>query len=88
MELDTKAKFWFEEYYLIGKDYEGLKRLPDAIKAYEESVKLEPAYPDSNFALGIAYIQVGDRTAALKQYNVLKQLDSKMAVKLREAIKE
>ncbi|MBA2339484.1 MAG: hypothetical protein H0V88_03745 [Pyrinomonadaceae bacterium] len=49
-------------------------------------MQLAPAHVDANLKLGIAYLNLGNRTAALQQYNLLLNLDPEAARQLHNVI--
>ena len=58
----TSATAWFN----LGIALEDLKRRPDAIKAYEQAIGLEPTLADAFFNLSRLYEAAGKRAAALR----------------------
>lgn len=60
--------------------------LQDAIEALKESIKNNPDSVEAHLNLGIAYITIEDKKAALQQYKILKILDIEQANKLFDRI--
>ena len=57
----------------LGNVYFDAERYPDAIKWYEEGVRLDPKNPDASTDLGISYYYTGQTDRALAQFaNSLK----------------
>jgi tetratricopeptide (TPR) repeat protein len=54
----------------------------DEVKAYKEAIRVEPDYVSAHFNLGTALLQKGDKTGALDEYKILKNLDKETADKL------
>ena len=66
----TSATAWFN----LGIALEDLKRRPDAIKAYEQAIAIEPTLADAFFNLSRLYEAAGKRAAALRslsKYRIL-----------------
>jgi len=55
---------------------------------YKEAIQLEPNYVFAHYRLGGAYIIIGNREAALEQYEILKELDPDKAQALLNLINE
>jgi len=55
------------------------QRYPDAIKWYEEGIKLDPKNPDASTDLGVSYYYAGRTDDALKQFEVSLKLNPKHA---------
>jgi hypothetical protein len=49
-------------------------------------VRLKPDFADAHFALGLAYLNLGQESNALEQLNTLNQIDPCLSEKLRELI--
>jgi len=63
-----------------------LKQHSEAIEAAEKAVRLNEKQTVAHFALGQAYVGMGDRERAMKQVTVLEKLDGKMAEQLKGMI--
>jgi tetratricopeptide (TPR) repeat protein len=50
--------------------------------AFKEAIRLEPDYAGAHYNLGMAYNNIGNREAALEQYEILKELGPDTANKL------
>jgi hypothetical protein len=66
----------------LGDAFTELKRYPEAVDAYRESVRIDPADANARTILAIAYAQAGDRTAALEELRQLRRVDPAGANKL------
>lgn len=60
--------------------------LSGAIETLKKVVQSEPTHVYANHALGMAYVLTGDKTAAMQQYYILKNLNADMAADLLQAI--
>ena len=54
----------------------------EAIESYKQALRINPDYGDVHYNLGVCYIDNRDKSSALKQYKILKKLDTKRAKKL------
>jgi tetratricopeptide (TPR) repeat protein len=59
----------------LGNLYFDAERYPDAIKWYEESLKLDPKNPDASTDLGISYYYAGQTDRALQQFENSLSID-------------
>jgi tetratricopeptide (TPR) repeat protein len=59
----------------LGNLYFDAERYPDAIKWYEESLRLDPKNPDASTDLGISYYYSGQTDRALEQFETSLTLD-------------
>jgi len=66
-------------YEGLGWAYSKLGRWPEAAAAFGQAVRLNPQEPSLRAALVGSYLAMGDRDAALKEYEVLKNSDPKTA---------
>jgi hypothetical protein len=78
---DTKAQF------LIGYCNAQLGLLEEAANAYEKSILLNPDFVMAHLLLGLTYVELRDKKAALKEYNALKKLHSAYAKNLLDMIR-
>lgn len=63
-----------------------VSRYEDAVEALKQMLKDEPADRFTHFELGSAYAALGNKESAIKEYEVLKALDEKLAERLLKAI--
>jgi len=61
----------------LGNVYFDAERYPDAIKWYEEGVRLDPKNADASTDLGISYYYTGQTDRALAQFDNSLKIDSK-----------
>jgi tetratricopeptide (TPR) repeat protein len=66
----------------LGMAYRRLNRLPQALEALEAAIRLQPGMAEAHYELGEAYIMMANMEAARAQYDILRPLDSDLAVKL------
>ncbi len=57
-----------------------------SIELYKVAIALRPTFPQAHDYLARAYLAKGDRAAALREYEILRRLDAKLAVCLWAAI--
>jgi len=57
-----------ESYYNLGNIHKDIGRIPEAVGAYRETLKLDHKYKDAHFSLGELYQQVGDYKQAVYAY--------------------
>lgn len=70
----------------LGDTYEKLGLHDSAIKAYKQAILIKPDFVLAHFSLGLTYLLVENRSMALEQYKVLKNLDIEKANKLFDLI--
>ncbi len=66
----------------IGAMYYNMQRPKEAIKELKRAIELNPKLADAYYVLGLAYLEVGNRTSAEAQRNILQTLDSALAKKI------
>jgi len=68
--------------FALGYYYEeaGLHR--EAIEAYKQAIRIKPDYAEAHVILGVIYLSLGDRSSALGEYKILKDIDTEQANKL------
>ena len=52
------------------------------MKAYKAAIRIDPDFAPAHYSMGYAYLQQGDKAAALDEYKILKTLDDDLAHKL------
>jgi len=77
-----------EAYYNTGVCYGNLGYYEKEIKAYSKAIALRPDYAEAHYNLAIVYIIRGDKTSALEQYYILKDLNKDLASALRRKIEK
>ena len=63
----------------LGVAYAMAGQPQNAVKPLQEAVRIDPTYAKAHFNLGITYLWLGDFLRAKEQYEILKNLDAKMA---------
>jgi tetratricopeptide (TPR) repeat protein len=66
--------------------YAKLGRHKEAIKACKQAISLKPDDATAHYALGTAYLIMGDSGNALEEYKILKELDEETANELFDQI--
>jgi cytochrome c-type biogenesis protein CcmH/NrfG len=61
----------------LGNTYFDAERYPDAIKWYEESLRIDPSNPDASTDLGVSFYYTGQTDRALQQFAQSLKLDPK-----------
>ena len=61
----------------LGTTYFDAERYPDAIKWYEESLRIDPSNPDASTDLGVSFYYTGQTDRALQQFSHSLKLDPK-----------
>ncbi|MCD6405293.1 MAG: tetratricopeptide repeat protein [Planctomycetes bacterium] len=54
----------------------------DAIAEFKEAIRINPDDAEAHYGLGVAYFKQGNRSAALDEYKILKDLDKDRANRL------
>ena len=75
-----------DAHHGVGWVYINLGRYNEAIEPCKQAIFIKPDYTNAHFDLGSAYLQLGDKESALKQYEIVKTLDKKIAEELLEEI--
>jgi tetratricopeptide (TPR) repeat protein len=58
----------------------------DAIRAFKASLRADPDDVDAHYSLGLMYLLIGNKGAALEEYQVLKRLDDSLGKRLLDFI--
>jgi len=61
----------------LGNTYFDAERYPDAIKWYEESLRIDPSNPDASTDLGVSFYYTGQTDRALQQFSQSLKLNPK-----------
>jgi tetratricopeptide (TPR) repeat protein len=72
-------------YGNLGEIYGQMNRLPEAIEAYAAAIKIDPD-PSYYYGQGIAFLHLGDSSAALAICDELKELNKDLAEMLSDRI--
>ena len=62
------------------------KQYDKALNAYKQAITLKQDYANPHEYLARTYVALGDKEAAMREYEIVKRLDAKMAVDLLKAI--
>lgn len=68
--------------YQVGKGYCVLGRYQDAVNVLKEVVKRKQGFADAHFFLGVAYHELAEKSLAMNEWQVLKELNQEMANEL------
>ncbi|MGO8989658.1 MAG: tetratricopeptide repeat protein [bacterium] len=82
-EISSKIRTHFN----LGLALADLGRYPEAIAEYNESLRIKPDYAEAHYSLGDAYIKMGDRSSALREYEILKTMNQNLANSLHEKLR-
>lgn len=75
-------------YTDLGYVYYYIDRNQEAVDTLKKAIELNPERAISYYYLGLTYLQMGDQSLALKQYEILKNLDQSLAEKLNNKINQ
>ncbi len=75
-----------DAYFHLGVSYSRLGLHEKAAEAYRHVIQTVPGDADAHFNLGISYFNSGDGKSALKEYELLKEINSDLAEKLNDVI--
>ncbi|PWT89976.1 MAG: hypothetical protein C5B55_10405 [Blastocatellia bacterium] len=70
----------------IGEAYFELNRFNDAAESFRQAIRLKPDFGKAYYNLGKCLLAMGNRDAALEQYNILQNIDADWAEKLNALI--
>jgi TonB family protein len=70
-------------YYVLGEAYLAMRNFDEAIAAFKKVIALTdgPGNLHAQYQLGIAYLRTGDTESALKQYEILQQMNNESYAK-------
>ena len=83
VRLDAK---FVEAWNNLGFCYRKVQQYDQAFAAYKQALNLKPDYPNAHEYMGRTYLALGNKDAAMREYEILKRLDAKMAAELMQAI--
>lgn len=75
-----------EAWNNLGYCYRKVKQYDKALDAYKQAIGLKPDFTYPHEYLARTYLAMGDKDAAMREYEILKRLDAKMADQLLKAI--
>ena len=76
--IETLAR----SHYFLGDSYRMSKKFTEAIKAYQEAIKIDDELDLAYFGLGMAYVGLGNSSAARQQYAKLRDMNRDLAAEL------
>lgn len=76
------------KYHALGVCYYNLGKFDKAVDAYKQALKFISKNANLHYSLGIAYLMLNELDSALKEVEILKELDTNSANKLSQLIKE
>jgi len=82
----TPNNISYVAYYDLGVAYRSLGLYKEAIEACKQAIPLASDCPDARFELGFNCLQIGDKSSALNEYKILKELDIDKANELFDLI--
>ena len=77
-----------QDHYEVAIAYGKQGKHREAIKAFKEAILKNPDHAEAHYNLAITYLILKDRSSALREYNVLKNLDYEKAIQLFDLIHE
>ena len=75
-----------EAWNNLGFCYRKVKQYDKAFDAYKQALDLKPDYPNAHEYMARTYLAMGNKDGAMREYEILKRLDVKMAAELMKAI--
>ncbi len=85
-ETDKSSSNYESYNYLLGTTYYYLGKYAEAAQTYEKVLRTRPNFPQAVFNLGLAYINLKNKNAALVQYRKLLAMNLERANKLKADI--
>jgi tetratricopeptide (TPR) repeat protein len=73
---------------MLGDAYWNCGRYGEAIAAYKQAMKLHVDDPHVRYQIALAYLKMGDKDSAMEEYELLKDMDEKLANELLGHINE
>lgn len=70
----------------LGLTYGKSGKHREAIKAFKEAILKKADYGEAHYNLAVTYLILNDSKAALREYNVLKNIDQEKAIQLFDLI--
>jgi len=74
----NRAEYWFWLGYY--NEEAGLHR--EAMEAFKQAIRIKPDFVEAHYGLGVTYLLLNDRGAALDEYKILRELNPELANKL------
>jgi tetratricopeptide (TPR) repeat protein len=82
----ARAPRFAEAWNNMGFCFRKTKQYDKALDAYRRAIALRPDFSYPHEYMARTYISLGNRDAAMREYEILKRLDSRMAAELLKAI--
>ena len=70
----------------LGHSYRKAQQYSNALDAYKQAIDLAPADPNPHEYLARTYLAMGNKDAAMREYETVRHLDPKLADELLKAI--
>ena len=70
--------------FQLGLAYRNNQQFDEAVESIEKSVKLRPEFAPAHYELGVLYLSVDERKLADEQYDILLNLNPRLADKLQK----
>src|SRR5437773_6106172 len=70
----------------LGHSYRKTQQYGMALDAYTQAIGLAPADPNPHGYLALTYLAMGNKDAAMREYEIVRRLDANMAGELLKAI--
>lgn len=77
-----------EAHSMLGDAYWNCDRYEDAILEYKQAMKLRVGDPHVRYQIALSYLKIGDKDSALKEHEILKDIDEELANELLGLIRE
>jgi tetratricopeptide (TPR) repeat protein len=74
-------------YNNMGVAYGNLRKFDEEVASLKKAIQLRPRYSAARFNLGVTYMKLGNRKAAMKEYEELRKFDEGAAAALLKEIK-
>jgi tetratricopeptide (TPR) repeat protein len=71
-----------EAHNNLGVTYDNSGMYREALEAYNQAIRIKPDHANAHFGLGLTYLLLNDRSSALDEYKMLKDLDLQLANEL------
>ncbi len=75
-----------EAWNNMGYCYRKVKQFDKALDAYKQAISLKPDFSYPHEYMARTYLAMGNKDSAMREYEILKRLDAKMAAELLKAI--
>jgi len=76
-----------EAHYSLGVIFIFQRKYREAIDKFTEALRIKSDYAEAHYELGTAYLAMGDRDSALREYEILKSKNPRLADALSKGIK-